>query len=121
MPMSTGEAERLFGTLIRVLNPYTQTMHYPQGDLPTNAMMVRAAAAPKAVPGDRLAQFQLEVDNRYGSQNGGQYLFWDFKGQPQTVKKAARIQYRHPVIKDDTILYWITDHLLVGYAGSDGP
>jgi colicin import membrane protein len=64
-----------------------------------------------------LQEFDLEVDNRYGSQNGGNYLSWEFKGQPQTVKKAVRIQFRHPVAEG----VWITDHLLVGYAGSNGP
>jgi hypothetical protein len=64
-----------------------------------------------------LHEFQLEVDNRYGSQNGGNYLSWEFKGQPQTVKKAVRIEFRHPVGEG----VWITDHLLVGYAGSNGP
>ena len=121
MPMTTEEAERLLGTLIRLLNPYAQTMHYPRGDLPPDAEAVREQAAPLAVAGNNLAQFQLEVDNRYGSQNGGEYLFWDFKGQPQTIKKAARIQYRHPVIKNNAILYWITDYLVVGFAGSNGP
>jgi hypothetical protein len=121
MSISTKEAEQLLGTLIRLLNPYAQTMHYPRGNVPADAATVREEAAPRSAPSNELAQFQLEVDNRYGSQNGGGYLFWDFKGQPQTVKKAARIQYRHPVIKDGTILYWITDYLLVGYAGSNGP
>jgi hypothetical protein len=121
MPLSTEEAEKLLGTLIRLLNPYAQTMHYPRGNLPANEEAVHKEAALRSTPSNELSQFQLEVDNRYGSQNGGEYLFWDFKGQAQTVKKAARIQYRHPVIKDNTILYWITDHLLVGYAGSNGP
>jgi hypothetical protein len=119
-PATTEDAEHLLGTLIRLLNPYAKTMHYPRGDVPADAKQVQAALPPSALS-YKLAQFQLEVDNRYGSQNGGEYLFWDFKGQPQTVKKAARIQYRHPVIKDNSILYWITDHLIVGFAGSDGP
>jgi hypothetical protein len=125
----TQEAEKLLGTLIRLLNPYAQTMHYPRDGLPSDtairaeairAEATRTEAAAPAAAHDKLSQFHFEVDNRYGSQNGGEYLFWDFKGQPQTVKKAARIQYRHPVIKGG-LVYWITDHLLVGFAGSDGP
>ena len=118
-PVLTQEAEHLLGTLIRLLNPYAQTMHYPRDGLPSDAA-IRAEAAAPAAAHDKLSQFHFEVDNRYGSQNGGEYLFWDFKGQPQTVKKAARIQYRHPVTKGG-LVYWITDYLLVGFAGSDGP
>jgi hypothetical protein len=130
MPLMTNEqAEQLLGMLIRLLNPYTNTMYYPSGD-PQAGFEVEGALA----EGDRKAleerrrkaleearevfpQFQLEVDNRYGSENGGNYLSWEFKGQPQTVKKAVRIQFRHP----DAEGVWITDHLLVGYAGSNGP
>src|ERR1700745_3705173 len=121
MPESSGtppQAEQLLGTLIRVLNPYTKIMHYPSGDPPAGEV-----AAPRVEGAARagLAQFQLEVDNRYGSQNGSNYLFWDFKGQPHTIKKAVRIEFRHPVMEGGHPLYWITDHLLVGYAGSNGP
>jgi len=116
-PMTTEDAEQLLGTLIRLLNPYAKTMHYPPGDPPNSIAEERA---PDPAPA-RLPQFQLEVDNRYGSQNGGEYLSWEFKGQSQSVKKAARIQYRHPVMEDGRPLYWITDYLLVGFAGSNGP
>ena len=116
-PMTTEDAEQLLGTLIRLLNPYAKTMHYPPGNPPNS---IAASRAPDPAP-DRLPQFQLEVDNRYGSQNGGEYLSWEFKGQPQSVKKAARIQYRHPVMVDGRPIYWITDYLLIGFAGSNGP
>jgi Mg2+ and Co2+ transporter CorA len=187
--MTNEQTERFFGTLIRLLNPYTKTMYYsannhqvgfeaevtrrkaleeavnkPETEEARKLMLeeVRTAleaekarceaeerrreelqeavnnpeteAARQVMLGEvrkvleesrrALAnarevfpQFQLEVDNRHGSQNGGNYLFWEFKGQPQTVKKAVRIQFRHP----DAEGVWITDHLLVGYAGSNGP
>jgi hypothetical protein len=127
MPLMTNEqAEQLLGMLIGLLNPYTNTMYYPTDDpragfeaATEEARKAREEARRRALEAARevFPQFQLEVDNRYGSQNGGNYLSWEFKGQPQTVKKAVRIQFRHP----DAQGVWITDHLLVGYAGSNGP
>jgi hypothetical protein len=123
-PMTTEDAEKFVGTLIRRLNPYTNIMHYPPGNpqqAERNAETLKSAQemadrTDNAVIA-KLAQYQFEVDNRYGSQNGGDYLSWEFKGQPQVVKKAVRIQFRHPSKNGG----WITDHLLIGFAGSNGP
>jgi len=122
-PMTTEDAERLLGTLIRRLNPYTNVMHYPADNLQKeqNGKELKLKQEDEDKKNTaviaQLAQYQLEVDNRYGNQNGGDYLSWEFKGQPQIVKKAVRIQFRHPA-KDGG---WITDHLLIGFAGSNGP
>jgi hypothetical protein len=117
--------ERELGTLIRLLNPYTRIMHY-EDTTPsplTPAMHAARAVHRDLIPAERdsLAKFQLEVDDHYGPNSDSDYLTWQFKGQPQAVKKAVRVQFRHPVTDAyGNVLYWITDHLLVGYAGSNG-
>jgi hypothetical protein len=115
--MTTEDAEALLGTLIRVLNPYTNIMHYPPGN--PGPERVTELEQRQEDNGNRakLAQYQFEVDNRYGSQNGGDYLSWEFKREQQIIKKAVRIEFRHPSKKGG----WITDHLLIGFAGSNGP
>ena len=61
-----------------------------------------------------IAQISIEVERNYGGQ-------WAFKGQAQTVKSAFRIPYRFPVQdRSGKTLYWQTEFLLIGYAGSDG-
>jgi hypothetical protein len=121
-PITAVEAEILLGTLIRSLNPYTKIMHYPPGNLDP----ARVAELERKQEGEdadeavkaKLAQYQIEVDNRYGSENGGgDYLYWEFKKETQIVKKAVRVAFRHPSKKGG----WITDHLLIGFAGSNGP
>jgi len=56
----------------------------------------------------------MEMD-RYGTGD------WSFKGQPRRVDMALRIAYRWAKKdKDDKIICWITDYLLIGYEGSNG-
>jgi hypothetical protein len=58
------------------------------------------------------------VDNNYTQE----YLTWTFKGRPQTVKRAVRVRYRY-ALKDQNGApngLYATEHLLIGYAGSNG-
>jgi hypothetical protein len=94
------------GTLIRLLNPYTDgsagTMHLaPAGAAPPSS--------PPAVDPTDLAQIRLEVENHAGE--------WTFKANPQRVQRALRIEYRYP-LKDVTGVpngLFATQHLLIGY------
>ena len=64
---------------------------------------------------NEIEQIAIEVERNYSSQ-------WTFKGQTFTVKSAFRIPYRFPVQdQHGSTLYWQTEYLLIGYAGSDGP
>jgi hypothetical protein len=101
MPMSIEEA---LGTLIRSANPYT-----------TGASGTMAFAA--AHPADHSidpTNIPVEEDN-YSAQ-------WVFKGQTQSIEKAIRIQYTYTKTDKDgrDLGYSVTEHLLVGFAGSGG-
>jgi hypothetical protein len=108
--------EKDLGTLIRLLNPYADTMHLSTAE-PPNAEGVQAliAGAQPTAPSDIL----VEAETRQV-----EYLSWQFKDLPRRVKKAIRVTYRHPVRKDNApdgaILCWVTEHLLIGYEGSNG-
>jgi len=86
-------AEEALGQLIFMANPYATS-----GDmqLPTS-----------------LNQVPVEEDN-YAAQ-------WTFKGQTQNVKRALRIQYKYNKRNDAGQIYTVTEHLLVGFAGTNGP
>ena len=58
------------------------------------------------------AQIQMEEDN-YAAQ-------WAFKGQTQNIKRALRIQYSYSKTTSAGDTYTVTEHLLVGFAGSNG-
>jgi hypothetical protein len=97
--------EEALGTLIRMANPYTtggvNTIQFPSAT---------AGTPPTIDP----SQIPVEEDN-YAAQ-------WTFKGQTQNIKRALRIQYTYP--KTDSsgaVLYNVTENLLVGFAGTDGP
>jgi hypothetical protein len=45
---------------------------------------------------------------------------WTFKGAPQRVGMAARIKYRYPVVNGKDGLFWVEEHILVGFAGGMG-
>jgi hypothetical protein len=90
------------GTLIRMLNPYTNG---GEGSM-------RFASAGGAATTD-LTQVRLEVDDYEGH--------WTFKGQDQRIKKAVRIEYRYPAegaAGEAGVL--ATEYLLIGYVGAGG-
>jgi hypothetical protein len=98
--------EEALGALIRMANPYTTggagTMHF--------------AAAKAAGAGDPLTidphQIPVEED-KYTAQ-------WVFKGQTQNIEKALRIQYTYPMKSKSGDTYHVTEHILIGFAGSGG-
>lgn len=106
------------GMLIYALNPYADTMHL-------------STANPPAEPNQILGV--LQGDNLQGLLDGAranirgismemetkevEYLSWNFKDLPRLVKRAVRIEYRH-LYRETGV--WVTDHLLVGYEGSNG-
>jgi hypothetical protein len=105
MPMSIEEA---LGTLIRMANPYTTggpgTIHFVPATPGT------AATAPTIDP----TQIPVEEDN-YAAQ-------WPFKGLTQNIKRALKIQYTYDKTdaQGNPLGYKVTEHLLVGFAGSNG-
>ena len=59
----------------------------------------------------------LAIDNDYGQE----YMNWTFRGQPYKVKRALLIKYRYEVIRSGVGTgVFVTDHVLVGYAGGNG-
>jgi hypothetical protein len=115
MPM-----ELELGMLIAKLNPYQDTtMHL----VPGNPANTKGAMEQSALEQNLLAKIEgaaksnviqalLEVETRQI-----EYLTWQFKDLPRLVKRAVRIEYRHLY---KTTGLWVTDHLLVGYEGSNG-
>jgi hypothetical protein len=103
--------EEALGTLIRMANPYTD------GSKGTIRPDVPQSPRTEITGGDEdidLSQIRVEEDN-YGQA-------WTFRGGTQTIKKGLRITYRYPKKdRSGSILYYVTEHLLVGYAGGDGP
>jgi hypothetical protein len=73
--------------------------------IPANAKPALLVAAQSNVD-----QALLEIETRER-----EYLSWQFKDLPRLVKRAVRVQYRHRYQG-----LWVTDHLLIGYEGSNG-
>jgi len=112
------------GELICRLNPYTELPVDMTTGVQTGKMEVETlpkANVPALMRGaggdpliDTIASIAIEVERNYGAK-------WTFKGQTQTVKSAVRIPYRFAVRdRDGMTLYWQTEYLLIGYAGSEG-
>jgi hypothetical protein len=122
------------GMVISRLNPYENTDMYllpgnPEG-IKGVLEQLQEIQAPKDWQGDpktfteamtnrfnevmenNLSQVTLRVETREK-----EYLAWQFKDIPRLVKRAVRIEYRH---KYKNTGLWVTDHLLVGYEGSNG-
>ena len=102
--------EEAIGTLIRMANPYTDGK-------PGSIRVDSPPHLPSAAETDGSVdpgQIRVEEDNYQGQ--------WVFRGQTETIKKGLRITYRYPK-KDEAghVLYYVTEHLLIGYAGGNGP
>jgi hypothetical protein len=96
------------GKVIHNLNPYSQTMEFPQPQAsPT-------ATAGKAPIDQNVAQIQVEIDDYKGE--------WAYRGQLHQIKRSLRVTYRYPVLdkKGKATGIYATEHLLIGYAGGDG-
>jgi hypothetical protein len=134
--------EPKLGKLIRKLNPYTsgdmQTMvcGADPTDLATlgtdltnlgNAISALANGsgtlqavtdAEKKLDGDLpISDLDIRIDNDYQQE----YMNWTFRGQPYKVKRALLIKYRYEIIRSGVGTgVFVTDHVLVGYAGGNG-
>jgi hypothetical protein len=103
------------GTIIRMCSPYGRggpgTMHIGVGAPPSVAELASAAAP---AVGD-LSRFHLQVDNYDGE--------WAFMGQSYRVTRSLLIPYRYPLRAADgsPTGVFATQHLLIGYAGGNGP
>lgn len=114
--MATPIDEQVLGYLIKKLNPYSSNMNQPTGHPPAAAQ--RGGQGQGDPDSSACEQFHIEVDDYIANYSSGT---WTFRGQPATVKKALRITYRYPLLDSDnneTGLY-ATEHLLIGYAGSN--
>ena len=117
MPM-----ELELGLLIRHLNPYADVMRLSPGkpEDPEGALHREGVFKVDAAVLDQLEKaattgvqdILLEMETRQL-----EYLSWQFKDLPHLVKRAVRIEYRHLYKKTEV---WVTDHLLIGYEGSNG-
>jgi hypothetical protein len=109
------------GSLISLLNPYTNNRQVSKGGQPTGDWDIYTSnptPTPGGASGATIPQIQLQVDANYPGE-------WTFKGQPQKINKAVRILYRFPVLgppsgspPTPTVLYWVEDYLLIGFEGS---
>ena len=88
------------GKLILSLNPYTNR------DIPYTDPLKKT--------GEMDPYSNVEADGPYRQE-------WTFKGEPQKVGMAYRLKYRYPVTdKNNTVLYYLEDYLLIGFEGSMG-
>jgi hypothetical protein len=106
------------GTLIARLNPYTNlpldSAGHQTGEMQLKELSPAAGGSSDDPVQDIISRTDIEVESGYDST-------WNFKGVPQNLKGAARIPYRFAVKdKDGKILYWQTEHLLIGFAGAEG-
>lgn len=103
------------GTLIRMCNPYgggrPGTMHIGPS-APPDVRQLQNARDPEI---EDLGRFHVQVENYAGE--------WMFRGSSYRVNRALLIPYRCPLTaKDGTLLpVFATQHLLIGYAGGNGP
>ena len=106
------------GMLIYALNPYAEVMHLSPADPPPDPNEVQGALQGNAFNDikqhaeSNVRKVLMEMETRQT-----EYLSWQFKDLPRLVKRAVRIEYRHLYKKTGV---WVTDHLLVGYEGSNG-
>jgi hypothetical protein len=106
------------GMLIFKLNPYADTMHLSSGNPPALPANIQGAVqrndhqAIIDTAEDNIRAILMEMETREV-----EYLSWQFKDLPRLVKRAVRLEYRHRY-KNTGV--WVTDHLLIGYEGSNG-
>jgi hypothetical protein len=108
--MVTTPAE--LGKLIMDINPYTKD----NAGNPTTDMDIFVGNPNPPTTANNYIQVELLFDAEYAGD-------WIFRGEAQHIASAARIRYRYPV-KDkvtNATLYWKSDYLLIGFAGSGGP
>jgi hypothetical protein len=101
------------GELIRKLNPYTNKENKNTGQSTGEMELFVDGARQSFLPGGSPTIVGVEMEGPYRQE-------WTFKGQPQSVGMAARIKYRYPVLNGKEVLYWVDEHILVGFAGSMG-
>ena len=102
------------GELIRKLNPYTNQQNLNTGQSTGEMELFFDSTKQLFLSSKSPTIIGLEMQGPYRQE-------WTFKGQPQTVGMAARIKYRYPILnKDKEVLYWLEDHVLVGFAGAMG-
>jgi hypothetical protein len=104
------------GELICGINPYARLPTDPTSGLSTGNMevgMLPPAQQGYTAANSTIACMGIEVERGYKPT-------WTFKGQEQSVTAAARIPYRFPVYKNDQLVYWQTEYLLIGFVGGGG-
>jgi hypothetical protein len=108
------------GMLISKLIPYENAeIHLVPGDpevikgvMDQGGLTSKSINEIKTAAQNNINQALLEIETRER-----EYLSWQFKDLPRLVKRAVRVQYRH---KYKSTGLWVTDHLLIGYEGSNG-
>jgi hypothetical protein len=110
MKMSLEEA---IGTVIRLLNPYTNGSN---GSMTIGTVNNHSKSAVDAEIGFDVRDVRLEIDDYHDSQGE-----WLFKGSSNRIARAVKIEYRHTVNGEAGRAGILpTEHLLIGYAGSNG-
>lgn len=105
---------QILGNLVADLNPYANR-NDPAKDRKTGDMNIFFGNPDleSPSPDNNATQVHIEVDGRYAGE-------WNFKGEPQKINKAVRLKYRVPVLdKDENILYWVDEYLLIGFEGAN--
>jgi hypothetical protein len=98
------------GELIRKLNPYTNKQNRETGQS-TGEMELLLDNTSQSTGSPTIVG--VEMEGPYAQE-------WTFKGAPQRVGMAARIKYRYPVVNGKDGLFWVEEHILVGFAGGMG-
>ena len=114
------------GKLILMMNPYTDgsddsmqphtflALNPPPPPPPSTGTAAATSFPPVPTPGPNPTCIWMEMD-KYGTGD------WTFKSQPYHINTALRIAYRWAKKdKQGHFLCWVTDYLLIGYAGSNG-
>lgn len=116
--------EQALGRMINVLNPYANPKCEPldgsRMELMGRPRPTGASLRPKGErtkEGDilaQLAEIEVEIDN-YEAE-------WTVRGQTYKVTRALRIPYRYELRDKDGKPngVWVTEQLLIGFAGGNG-